>query len=56
MALVAAQSVPKFCSEAERDSYEEVHATRAALELGLNVSTPLSLVLFSVLTQVSKFG
>ncbi|ELR09204.1 hypothetical protein GMDG_08679 [Pseudogymnoascus destructans 20631-21] len=35
VALLAAQSVPKFRSEAERDLYEEARATRAALELGL---------------------
>ncbi|ELR05827.1 hypothetical protein GMDG_01904 [Pseudogymnoascus destructans 20631-21] len=35
VALVAAQSVPKFRSAAERDSYEELRATRAALEVGL---------------------
>ncbi|ELR02463.1 hypothetical protein GMDG_08817, partial [Pseudogymnoascus destructans 20631-21] len=35
VALVAAQSVPKFHSAAERDSYEELRATRAALEAGL---------------------
>ncbi|ELR08564.1 hypothetical protein GMDG_03259 [Pseudogymnoascus destructans 20631-21] len=35
VALVAAQSVPKFRSAAERDSYEELHATCAALEAGL---------------------
>ncbi|ELR07070.1 hypothetical protein GMDG_08247 [Pseudogymnoascus destructans 20631-21] len=33
--VLAAQSVPKFRSEAERDLYEEARATRAALELGL---------------------
>ncbi|ELR10028.1 hypothetical protein GMDG_04433 [Pseudogymnoascus destructans 20631-21] len=31
MALVAAQSIPKFCSAAEHDSYEELHTTRAAI-------------------------
>ncbi|OAF59129.1 hypothetical protein VC83_04178 [Pseudogymnoascus destructans] len=35
VALLAAQSMPKFRSEAERDLYEEARATRAALELGL---------------------
>ncbi|ELR07066.1 hypothetical protein GMDG_08243 [Pseudogymnoascus destructans 20631-21] len=35
VALVAAQSVPNFRSAAERDSYEELRATRAALEAGL---------------------
>ncbi|ELR03024.1 hypothetical protein GMDG_05875 [Pseudogymnoascus destructans 20631-21] len=34
VALVAAQSVPKFHSAAERDSYEEARATRAAIEEG----------------------
>ncbi|ELR05127.1 hypothetical protein GMDG_07169 [Pseudogymnoascus destructans 20631-21] len=34
-ALLAAQSITKFHSEAERDLYEEARATRAALELGL---------------------
>ncbi|ELR09570.1 hypothetical protein GMDG_04064 [Pseudogymnoascus destructans 20631-21] len=33
--LLAAQSIPKFRSEAERDLYEEARATRAALESGL---------------------
>ncbi|OBT81172.1 hypothetical protein VE02_10382 [Pseudogymnoascus sp. 03VT05] len=33
--LLAAASVPKFRSEAERDLYEEARATRAALESGL---------------------
>ncbi|ELR03119.1 hypothetical protein GMDG_05952 [Pseudogymnoascus destructans 20631-21] len=33
--LLAAQSVPKFRSEAERDLYEKARATRAALESGL---------------------
>ncbi|OAF56651.1 hypothetical protein VC83_07197 [Pseudogymnoascus destructans] len=33
--LLAAQSVPKFRSEAQCDLYEEAHATRAALESGL---------------------
>ncbi|OAF54402.2 hypothetical protein VC83_09430 [Pseudogymnoascus destructans] len=32
VALVAAQSVPKFRSAAERDSYEEARAMRAAIE------------------------
>ncbi|ELR03264.1 hypothetical protein GMDG_06014 [Pseudogymnoascus destructans 20631-21] len=35
VALMAAQSVPKFCSVPERDSYEELHATRAAIEAGM---------------------
>ncbi|ELR10236.1 hypothetical protein GMDG_04624 [Pseudogymnoascus destructans 20631-21] len=35
MALVAAQSVPKFRSAAECDSYEELRAMCAALEAGL---------------------
>ncbi|OBT81102.1 hypothetical protein VE02_10383, partial [Pseudogymnoascus sp. 03VT05] len=35
MLLLAAASVPKFRSEAERDLYEEARATQAALELGL---------------------
>ncbi|ELR04555.1 hypothetical protein GMDG_06845 [Pseudogymnoascus destructans 20631-21] len=38
VALVAAQSVPKFRSAAERDSYEELHATLTALEAGLAFS------------------
>ncbi|ELR02228.1 hypothetical protein GMDG_01021 [Pseudogymnoascus destructans 20631-21] len=38
VALLAAQSVPKFRSEAERDLYKEARATRAALELGLAVT------------------
>ncbi|OAF60389.1 hypothetical protein VC83_03268 [Pseudogymnoascus destructans] len=39
--LLAAQSIPKFCSEAECDLYEEARATRAALKSGLAVSRPL---------------
>ncbi|ELR10033.1 hypothetical protein GMDG_04438 [Pseudogymnoascus destructans 20631-21] len=35
VALVAAQSIPKFRSAAERDSYEELHARHPALEAGL---------------------
>ncbi|ELR10638.1 hypothetical protein GMDG_04905 [Pseudogymnoascus destructans 20631-21] len=35
VALVAAQSVPKFSSVTERDSYEELRATRAAIEAGM---------------------
>ncbi|ELR09243.1 hypothetical protein GMDG_08681 [Pseudogymnoascus destructans 20631-21] len=35
VALVAAQSVPKFRSVVERDSYEELCATRAAIEAGM---------------------
>ncbi|OBT81171.1 hypothetical protein VE02_10387 [Pseudogymnoascus sp. 03VT05] len=46
VALLAAQSVPKFRSEAERDLYEEARATRAALELGLAISRPPSFVCF----------
>ncbi|ELR08017.1 hypothetical protein GMDG_02855 [Pseudogymnoascus destructans 20631-21] len=46
VALVAAQSVPKFCSAAERDSYKEARATRAAIEEGFAVSMPLLSVLF----------
>ncbi|OBT81248.1 hypothetical protein VE02_10374 [Pseudogymnoascus sp. 03VT05] len=33
--LLAAASVPKFCSEVERDLYEEARATQAALKSGL---------------------
>ncbi|ELR02113.1 hypothetical protein GMDG_08792, partial [Pseudogymnoascus destructans 20631-21] len=35
VALLAAQSVPKYRSKAERDLYEEARATRAALDLAL---------------------
>ncbi|ELR08131.1 hypothetical protein GMDG_02953 [Pseudogymnoascus destructans 20631-21] len=35
VALVAAQSIPKFCSVAERDSYKELRTTRAAIEAGM---------------------
>ncbi|ELR09100.1 hypothetical protein GMDG_03684 [Pseudogymnoascus destructans 20631-21] len=35
VALVAPQSVPKFHSAAERNSYEELRAMHAALEAGL---------------------
>ncbi|ELR04302.1 hypothetical protein GMDG_06691 [Pseudogymnoascus destructans 20631-21] len=34
VALLAAQSMPQFRSESERDLYEEARATRAALESG----------------------
>ncbi|OBT81224.1 hypothetical protein VE02_10360 [Pseudogymnoascus sp. 03VT05] len=36
--LLAAASVPKFRSKAERDLYEEARATQAALESGLALS------------------
>ncbi|ELR07947.1 hypothetical protein GMDG_02806 [Pseudogymnoascus destructans 20631-21] len=35
VALLAAQSMPKFRSDVERDLYEEARATQAALESGL---------------------
>ncbi|OAF55924.1 hypothetical protein VC83_07987 [Pseudogymnoascus destructans] len=52
VALVAAQSVPKFRSAAERDSYEELRATRATLEAGLAMSIPLSCQIRSSLRRL----
>lgn len=46
VALVAAQSLPKFRSVAERDAYEEARALRAAIEGGLEVSILPPSVLF----------
>ncbi|OAF55072.2 hypothetical protein VC83_08785 [Pseudogymnoascus destructans] len=56
VALLAAQSMPKFRSEVECDLYEEARATRAALESGLAMSRPPSPCVVSVLTLGSKFS
>ncbi|ELR03582.1 hypothetical protein GMDG_06236 [Pseudogymnoascus destructans 20631-21] len=49
VALLAAQTMPKFRSEVERDLYEEACTTRAALESGLAMTN-------SVVTALSADG